>query len=154
MCEEASVPVSAGNTVTTGFGVLTAVSLKIWVFWYVALCCAVCVVRTVARAPWPLKTSESTHLTTKESCPVRLETSDHCLKVFKNTHVQGKTQTNKSEHYHDIKGTANKWDVFIVISINIFKTIYQLTSECESSLLCLQQIKNAGFSQSQHNLTI
>lgn len=95
MYEEVSVPVSAGNTATAEFGVLTAVSLRIWVVRYVALCCAVCVVRTVARALWPLKTSESTHLMTKESCPIRVESSDHCLKVFKNTHVQGRTLTNK-----------------------------------------------------------
>jgi len=43
MYEEASLPVSAGDTVTAGFGILTAVSLKMWVIWYVALCCAVCV---------------------------------------------------------------------------------------------------------------
>jgi len=55
MYEEASVPVSAGNTVTAGFDILTAVSPKIWVFWYVALCCAVCVVRTIARALWTPK---------------------------------------------------------------------------------------------------
>lgn len=51
MYEEASVPVSAGNTVTAGFGVLTAVSLKIRVVRYVAPCCAVCIVRAVARVP-------------------------------------------------------------------------------------------------------
>lgn len=48
MYVEASVPVSAGNTVTAGFVILTAVSLKFWVIRYVALCCAVCVVCTVA----------------------------------------------------------------------------------------------------------
>jgi hypothetical protein len=44
--------------------------------------------------------------------------------------------------------------VFVVIFITVFKTIYQLASDCESSLLCLQQTKNASFSQSEHNLTV
>jgi len=38
--------------------------------------------------------------------------------------------------------------------MNTFKAVYQLTSECELSLLCLQQTKHAGFSQSEHKLTV
>jgi hypothetical protein len=43
---------------------------------------------------------------TTESCPIRLESSAYCLKVFKNSHMQGRTLTNKNKNCHEIKGTA------------------------------------------------
>jgi predicted tellurium resistance membrane protein TerC len=106
------------NSVTV-WGVLTAVLLKIWVFWNVTLlCCLVCVVCTFAMALWPLRTSDNAHpTTTVMSHKTRIFRP--CLKVLKNTHVEGRTLKNKSENYHGIKWTTKTCDVFIVIVIVI-----------------------------------
>jgi hypothetical protein len=52
------------------------------------------------------KQSENTHPMTTESCPVRLEALALCLRVRKNSHIQGRTLTNKDENHNEIKGNS------------------------------------------------